>query len=412
MLFVGNDWAEDHHDVEVVAVNGTVLARRRLSDDVAGLEALHALIGEHLGEDSDLGEVVVGIETDRGPWVQALLAVGYVVYAINPTQVARYRERHGTAGAKSDRGDAHVLAELVRLDRAHHRPIAGDSETAEHVKVVARAHQSMIWSRQRQVNTLRSTLREFYPAALQAFAADELAGRDAIAVLTLAPSPDRGRQLSAAKVSAALRRAGRQRYLPATTERIIAALHTEQLATRPGVVAGYAASVTALVAVIAELSRQIDGLQEAVAAGFGRHPDVEIYLSQPGLSTILGARVLAEFGDDPTRYADARGRKNYSGMAPITKASGKSRTVLARYARNRRLADALYQQAFSALTSSPGARAYYDAHRARGHTHHQALRALANRLVGILHGCLTHHQRYDEATAWPNTQQDQETAAA
>ena len=135
-------------------------------------------------------------------------------------------------------------------------------------------------------------------------------------------------------------------------------------------------------------------------AGFGRHPDAEIYLSQPGLGTVLGARVLAEFGDDPTRYADARARKNYSGMAPITRASGTKRVVLARYARNRRLADALYQQAFAALTASPGARAYYDRHRARGATHHQALRALANRLVGILHGCLRHHSRYDETTAW------------
>ncbi len=137
-------------------------------------------------------------------------------------------------------------------------------------------------------------------------------------------------------------------------------------------------------------------------AGFGRHPDAELYLSQPGLGPVLAARVLAEFGDDPTRYADTRARKNYSGMAPVTRASGKTRVVLARYARNRRLADALYQQAFTALNASPGARAYYDRQRARGATHHQALRALANRLVGILHGCLRHRAAYDETTAWPS----------
>jgi hypothetical protein len=159
--------------------------------------------------------------------------------------------------------------------------------------------------------------------------------------------------------------------------------------------------VKALVAVIGELARQCAVLQGEVAAGFGRHPDVEIYLSQPGLGDVLGARVLAEFSDDPDRYADARARKNYASMAPITRTSGKSRVVLARHARNRRLADALYQQAFAALTRSPGARAYCDAHRARGNTHHQALRALANRLVGILHGCLRHQRLYDENTAWP-----------
>ena len=161
----------------------------------------------------------------------------------------------------------------------------------------------------------------------------------------------------------------------------------------------------ALVAVIAELVAQIEVLAGEVEAGFGRHPDAEIYLSQPGLGPVLGARVLAEFGDDPTRYADAKARKNYSGMAPITRASGTKRVVLARYARNRRLADALYQQAFAALTASPGARAYYDRQRARGATHHQALRALANRLVGILHGCLRHHTRYDETIAWHTHEQ-------
>jgi hypothetical protein len=166
------------------------------------------------------------------------------------------------------------------------------------------------------------------------------------------------------------------------------------------VVGAYAAAVRSPVAVIDALVIQVEALRGEVEAGFGRHPDAEIYLSQPGRGPILGARVLAEFGDDPTRYADAKGRKNYSGMAPITRASGLRRMVLARPARNRRLADALYWQAFAALTASPGARAYYDAQRARGATHHQALRALANRLVGILHGCLRHHTSYDEATAW------------
>ena len=165
---------------------GRRLARRRLPEGVDGLAALHALVADHLDEDAEADQVVVGIETDRGPWVQALIAAGYTVYAINPLQVARYRERHGTSGAKSDPGDAHVLAELVRLDRAHHRPVAGDSALAEHVKVLARTHQSMIWSRQRQTNALRSMLREFYPAALAAFGED-LAGRDALAILAIAP---------------------------------------------------------------------------------------------------------------------------------------------------------------------------------------------------------------------------------
>jgi transposase len=410
-LFVGDDWAEAHHDIELVDGAGEVLVRRRLPEGVEGITALHALIADHLGDDDEPEDVVVGIETDRGPWVQALLATGYTVYAVNPLQAARYRERHSTSGAKSDPGDAHVLAELVRTDRAHHRPIAGDSEQAAHLKVLARSHQNMIWSRQRQANLLRSTLREFYPAALQAFSTD-LFGRDALAVLAVAATPEQGKLLRVSQIEKALRAAGRQRNLRSKAEQISAALRTEQLTAQPLVTLAYGATVRSAVAVLTALTQQIELLGEQVEASFGQHPDAQIILSQPGLGPILGARVLAEFGDDPNRYADAKARKNYSGMSPITRASGTRRVVLARYARNQRLSDALYLQAFSALTSSPGARAYYDTHRARGATHHQALRSLGNRLVGILHGCLRHKTTYREDTAWPNMINREQAAAA
>jgi transposase/transposase IS116/IS110/IS902 family protein len=410
MLFIGDDWAEAHHDIEIEDEAGRLLVRKRLAEGLAGVTLLHELIAEHLDPSGEPDQVLVGIETDRGPWVQALLATGYLVYAINPLQVARYRERHSTSGAKSDPGDAHLLAEIVRLDRAHHRRIAGDSEIAEHVKVAARAHQTMIWSRVRQVNTLRSLLREYYPAALAVFGTD-LASPDALAVLAAAPTPELGRRLSQARIETLLRKAGRQRNIAATAARIKTALGSDQLTARPGVVPAYAASASALVAVLTTMVTQTEVLAGQVEQGFGRHPDVEIYRSQPGLGAILGARVLAEFGDDSDRYADAKARKNYSGMSPITRASGTKRVVLARYARNRRLGDALFRQAYSALRASPGARACYDRQRARGASHYQALRTLANRLVGILHGCLSHHTLYDENQAW-HTPDDKLTIAA
>ena len=410
MLFVGDDWAEAHHDIEIEDEAGRVLARRRLPEGLAGITTLHELVAEHLDPTAEPDQVLIGIETERGPWVQALLAAGYVVFAINPMQVARYRERHSTSGAKSDPADAHLLAEIVRLDRAHHRPVAGDSEIAEHIKIAARAHQTMIWSRVRQVNTLRSMLREYYPAALAAFGAD-LAGREALAVLAAAPTPDQGRRLSQARIEALLRKSGRQRNVTATAAKIRASLATEQLTARPAVVPAYAASASALIVVLSAMATQTEVLAGQVEQGFGQHPDAEIYLSQPGLGVILGARVLAEFGDDPDRYTDAKSRKNYSGMSPITKASGTKRVVLARYARNRRLGDALFLQAYSALRASPGARAFYHRQRARGATHYQALRALANRLVGILHGCLRHQTLYDEHLAW-HTEPDKLSPAA
>jgi Transposase/Transposase IS116/IS110/IS902 family len=396
MIFVGVDWAEVHHDVCVLDGAGSVLGRRRVSDGVGGVAELHGLVAEHA---EGAGEVVVGIELDRGLLVGALVAVGYEVYAVNPLAAARYRERHGVSGAKSDRGDAKVLADLVRTDRHNHRRIAGDSELVEAIKVLARGHQSAIWNRQRQLNSLRSAMREFYPAALAAFGTD-LASPDAIAVLDLAPTPELGRQLSRSKISAALRRAGRQRSIEARAVEIQTALRSDQLTAPRRLSDAYGVVTRSAVAVIVSLNREIAALEEALSEGFDEHPDAKIVRSLPGLGTVLGARVLGEFGDDRTRFATAKCRKNFAGSAPITKASGRSLVVLARVARPRRLADALDQWAFCSLNQSPGARHYYDQLRARNKTHRQALRQLANRWVGILHTCLERHQLYNEHLAW------------
>jgi hypothetical protein len=415
VLFVGNDWAEDHHDVEVQDGQGRRLGKTRLPEGVAGIAGLHALIGQFADPDDEAGpaQVLVGIETDRGPWVAALVAAGYRVFAINPMQVARYRERHTTSGAKSDAGDAHALADMVRTDAHQLREVAGDSALVEGIKVVARTHQTMIWDRQRHVLRLRSMLREYFPAALGAFEGviGDLAAADVLELLERAPDPDLAAHLSRAQIAAALKRA-RRRDIDTKTTTIQSVLRAQAL-RQPAVLAtAYAAGVRSLVAVIGVLNTQIAVLQGQVEAHFGRHPAVEIYRSQPGLGEILGARVLGEFGDDPHRYTDARARRNYAGTSPITRASGRKKVVLARYARNDRLADALHQQAFCALSSSPGARAYYDSLRARGTGHHAALRQLGNRLVGILHGCLKTGRRYDEDTAWAHhSKQHQQDAA-
>jgi transposase len=404
VLFVGDDWAEDHHDVEVVDELGRRLARRRLPEGIEGVAALHALIAEHLPEewvDPQTGliaqEVVIGIETDRGPWVAALLAAGYRVFAINPLQSAQYRARHSTSGAKSDAGDAHVLAEIVRLDRDHHRQVAGDSPEAEALKLVARTHQTLIWERQRHVLRLRLALREFFPAALEAF--KDLAAPEALELLGSAPDPALAAKLSRSKIAAALRRA-RRRDVEAKAEQIQAILRAPGLRQPAPVERAYATIVASQVRLIRAVLADVAELQVVVGEGFGRHPDAEVYLSQPGLGPILSARILAEFGDDRHRFADAKARRNCAGTSPITRACGKKKVVMARYARNRRLGDAVHQWAFCALKGSAGARAYYDALRARNIGHNAALRQVGNRLVGILHSCLKTGTTYDELTAW------------
>jgi transposase len=408
-LFVGDDWAEDHHDVEVMDEAGKVLAKRRLPGGVAGIVQLHELIGRHLGEDADGAEVIAGIETDRGPWVTALVTAGYLVFPVNPLQASRYRERHGVSGAKSDGGDAHMLADMVRTDSHQLRPAAGDSPEAEGIKVLARTHKTLIWERTRAVHRLRHQLREYFPAALEAF--EDLDAPDTLELLGKAPDPARAAKLTRAQVAAALKRA-RRRGIKEKTDAILAALRGEQLGQPAALTAAYAATARALIAVIATLNEQVRTLQGQVEQHFGRHPDAEIYQSQPGLGAILGARVLGEFGDDPHRYRDGKARKNYAATSPITRASGKKKIVAARFVHNDRLVDALNAWAYCSMLRSPGARAFYDEQRAKGTGHNDALRRLAGRLVGILHGCLKTRTLYDEATAWGHRKDLPQTSEA
>lgn len=394
-VFVGHDWAEAHHDVFVQDEAGKRLGSARLVEGVAGIAGFHELVADHIDDPTD---VLVASETDRGLFVSALVAAGYEVIAVNPIATSRYRERLSTSGAKSDPGDARVLSDIARLDGHNHRRVAGDSDLADAVKVLARAHQNLIWTRMRHTNQIRSTLREFYPAVLEAF--DDLASGDALAVLAIAPTPTEGRRLSKAQIAAALRRGGRQRRLEDRAVEIQAALRTNQLEAPAIVADAMGATVRSLVAVTSELASQIAWLETKLADHFEQHPDAKIIRSLPGLGMVLGARALGEFGDDPNRFTDAKSRKNYAATSPITRSSGKHQVVLARYARNRRLADVCYLWAFASLSASPGARAFYDERRGRGDTHNKALRALANRLVGILHGCLKHQTPYDEHTAW------------
>lgn len=219
-------------------------------------------------------------------------------------------------------------------------------------------------------------------------------------------------RLTVPQIRAALKRGGRQRNLDRRAEEIQTALRSEQLTAPDSVAAAFSATTKATVGILKELNQQINDLEATLADRFRQHPDAVIYLSMPGLGDVLGARALGEFGDDPNRYADAKSRKNYAGTSPITVASGKRKAVLARHIRNRRLYDAIDQWAFCSITQSPGCRQFYDQRRTAGDLHHQALRALGNRLVGILHGCLKHQVLYDEHTAWAHRQARAETAAA
>ena len=204
--------------------------------------------------------------------------------------------------------------------------------------------------------------------ALAAYGED-LTAPDHLELLAKARDPARAARLTRAQASAALKHAGRRKITDRATA-ILAALGGEQLGQPPAVTAAYAATARSLIAVIITLNEQVKILQARVEADCGQHPDAEIYLSQPGLGRILGARVLAEFGDDPHRYRDGKAHRNYAATSPITRASGKRKLVAACFVHNARLVDALNAQAFASLRASEGARAFYNQQRANGHEHH------------------------------------------
>jgi transposase len=396
MVLMGIDWGEEHHDVCLLDADGKTVTRKRVPDGLAGVTQIHELVAKHAAK----GEpVCVGIEIDHGLLVQALVAAGYAVYAINPMAVSRYRDRHAVARTKSDAGDAKLLADLVRTDRHLHRQVRGDTELASAIRILARAHQEAVRSRRRHANQLRSQLREFYPALMEAF--ESVAEPEAVELLLVAPTPELGRRLSRNKIAGALHRGGRKLHLEERAAIIQECLRRPQLEQPALVAQAFAKTTSSLARRLRQLNQEMATLEAQLAELFEMHPDAEIYRSLPGLGVVLGARVLGESGDDPTRYANARARRSYSGNAPRTVASGKSLRVAIRQARNDRLADAYYQAAFVCLTRSPEANTYYRRLRTAGKSHNRALRALANKLAGVLDGCLRQRQRYSAAVAWP-----------
>jgi transposase len=400
-VFCGIDWAEDHHDVALVDAGGQLLARLRITDDAAGLAALLELLAQH--GDSRQDPVPAAIETPRGLLAACLRATGRPVYPVNPMSVARYRDRHSVAGRKSDKGDAAVLANVLRTDLHAHRPLPADSELAQAVAVLARAQQDAVWERVHAQNKLRSHLREYFPGFLGAFgrARGGITRPEARVILAAAPAPADAARLTRARLAALLRKAGRQRGIEAEAARLHAAFGQEQMRQPPLVERAMGRQALALLRQLDAACQSADDLQQAAEESFNQHPDAGIITSFPGIGALTGARVLAEIGDDRSRFKDARGLKAYAGAAPITRASGKSRSVTQRRVKNNRLAAAGYTWAFAALTASPGARAHYDRRREAGDRHTAAQRNLFNRLLGCLHHCLITGQHYNEATAFP-----------
>jgi hypothetical protein len=409
-VYCGIDWAEGHHDIALVDQDGKLVAKRRINESLDGVAELTAMLAA-VGDSAEV-PIPVAIETPRGLLVAALRAAGRPIYPINPLAVARYRERTSVSGKKSDHLDAMALANILRTDAHLHRMLPDDSALARSITVLARAYQDAVWRRTKLVQELRARLREYYPGFLGAFAAGsgsgrglsttQLAGADARAVLAIAPSPAEGLKLSKARVETALRRGGRQRRIATLASSVVAALRVPQLRQDPVVEQAMRTETLALLGVLDAICASVDQLTAALSDAFAQHPDYEIITSFPGLADISGAIVLAEIGDDRDRFVDDRALKAFAGSAPVTRASGKSRTVTRRRIKNNRLAGIGYSWAFTAAARPSPAREHYLRRRDRGDGHPAALRHLFNRMLGQLHHCLQTGQTYDPVRAFPH----------
>ena len=399
-LYCGIDWASEHHDIAVVDDDGQVVARGRLGNDAAGFAQALRLLAE-AGDSAD-HPIPVGIETDRGLWVAALRQTGRLIYPINPLAASQYRARYALSGAKSDATDAVLLANIVRTDAAAHRPLPADTGLAQAIRVLARAQQDAVWARQQIGNQIRDLLKDFYPAALVAFAelpSGGLARADARTILA-APTPAEAANLTPARLRRLLVKAGRRRDLDRAVERLRAVFTDTYLHQPPVVENAMGIQLSALLRLFEAACTAADDLAQAASAHFEQHPDVKIITSFPGLGMLAGARVLAEIGDDRARFADGRGLKAFAGSAPITRASGKKTVVTHRHIKNRRLAAVGAIWAVASLRSSPGARRPFD-RRAAGDWNRQAQRHLFNKFLGQLQHCLQTSQPYNVHRAFP-----------
>ncbi|CAM5587914.1 IS110 family transposase (plasmid) [Streptomyces viridifaciens] len=412
MIYCGIDWAEKTYDVALVDDSGQLLAKRHITDNAAGYKILLDLLAEY--GDTQENPIPIAIETSRGLLVAVLRTGKRQVFAINPMAAARYRDRHSVSRKKSDPGDALVLANILRTDMHAHRPLPQDSDLARAVAVLARAQQDATWNRQQIANQLRSLLREYYPSALAAFEPwkNGLCRAEAREVLKAAPTPSRAARLTRAQLQASLKRAGRKRGMEVEADRLREVFRADWAHQPPLVEDALGKQMLALLGQLEAAAKAADDLAQAVEETFPQHPDAEIILSFPGLATQLGARVLAELGDDRTRFADARGLKAYAGASPITRASGKKSSITRRWVKNDRLNHAGYLWAFSAITASPGAKAHYRRRRDHGDWHAAAQRNLFNRMIGQLYHCIKQRRHYDEALAFPTPQDELGMAAA
>jgi transposase len=389
MWYVGLDWADTHHDVEVLDEAGKRVGVRRFAHSHDGLNALKAF----LLSIADLPEQLACIvETNHGLLITFLLEAGIPVYPVNPKTANQLRK---VAGAKTDRIDAHLLAKLGRFDLAELRRLEPDSPTVQELKTLTRDQEGLIQTQTRLVNQLTACLKEYYPAALHLFA--KLQQRSTLLFLQAYPTPQAALAASVEEITATLR-TGKHTNPTQVAPKIVEELHRPQLLATPVIVRAKSRLMLSLVKQLLVVIEEIASYDKAICPLFLSHDDQELWNSLPRAGKRLAPRLLAEWGDDRSRYADANSLQALAGTAPVPFESGNYAKAHKRFACVKPLRNALHQFAWQSTLQEGWARDYYQRKRAEGKTHSMAVRALANVWVRIIYRMWVSKTCYQTAT--------------
>jgi len=389
MLYVGIDWADASHHIFATDDSAQELASFSITHEAGGFKHLLSKIGS-LSKEGE--EVLFAIETPNHLIVEYLLDKGYTVYPINPKAVDRYRDRHHLSGAKSDPIDAKVLAHILRTDRESHRPIVPESELAKELKILTQDHRHLVETKTRLSNQLTACLKSYYPVALSIFS--DIDRKCALLFLKSYPTLKEAQKLSFEEFEGFLKSCGYAR--PQRIKKMYSNLKSSQIFVRPATVRAKSRYMLALVSQLLLLLEEIKAYEEEIERLLKKHPDSKLFTSLPGAGTILAARVLTEIGENRELHPHYSSLQCLAGTAPVTKSSGTYKVVKLRHSCKKGFRHTMQQLAFCSISRSTWARCYYDSQRKKGKSHSQAIRALANKWLKIIHALWCKRELYDE----------------
>ncbi|WP_055530107.1 IS110 family transposase [Streptomyces graminilatus] len=403
--WAGIDWSWGLQDFVIIDEEGKVVLHLRVEESREGVEqilgALRAL--NPTSHRFSRRQVPIAIEDGTRLLVAELQRRRQPVVVIPPAVTSRYRGRHGAAVSKSDRGDAALLADIIRQNPGRRSFLPENSDQAAAIAVLARTQASSTQAARAIMLRLRSHLGLYFPAAVEAWSGTQhgLRRPEARAVLALAPTPRQAAALSKRRLHDTLAAAGRTRLLDEEAGRLRDLFAASALRQRPETEQAMGERTRLHLAELSIACQHAEHLSNLADTRFSAHPHHRIYRSFPACGPIVAARLFAEIGDAPERFPTGRHLRAYAGTAPITWSSGSSHTVVHRTVCNRALKATVHQWAFGALTRSPGCRALYDARRQRGDGYAAALRHVGNRLLSGLHHCVRTDQLYQEHVMFP-----------